>query len=60
VADIFDALGSPRCYKDAWPLEKIQALFTEERGRHFDPTLVDILFDKLDELIAIRERLPDQ
>lgn len=59
VADVFDALGSERCYKKAWPLEKIVDLFTSERGGHFDPTLVDILFEHIDEVAAIREALPD-
>ncbi len=60
VADVFDALGSDRCYKKAWPLEKIVALFKEERGRHFDPVLVDLLLDNLDEFIVIRDRYRDE
>ncbi len=43
VADVFDALGSDRCYKKAWPLEEILELFKKERGKHFDPKLVDLL-----------------
>lgn len=59
IADVFDALGSDRVYKQAWPLDKILNLFKEERGQHFDPSLVDIFFDHLDELLAIRERFND-
>lgn len=59
LADVFDALGSDRCYKKAWDDEKIFALFKEERGEHFDPKLIDIFFDHLDEFLAIRERLRD-
>jgi response regulator RpfG family c-di-GMP phosphodiesterase len=59
VADVFDALGSDRIYKDAWPLEKICNLFKEERGRHFDPALVDLLFAHLDQILAIRARHSD-
>lgn len=59
VADVFDALGSDRCYKKAWPLEKVLALFHEERGEHFDPALVDLLFKNLDEVCAIREQHAD-
>lgn len=59
IADVFDALGSDRVYKQAWPLEKILNLFKEERGQHFDPKLVDVFFDHLDELLAIRERFAD-
>ncbi|MBN2894345.1 MAG: HD domain-containing protein [Campylobacterales bacterium] len=59
VADVFDALGSKRCYKVPWEDEAIFAYFKEQRGLHFDPRLVDILFDHIDEFKAIRERLAD-
>jgi response regulator RpfG family c-di-GMP phosphodiesterase len=59
LADVFDALGSDRCYKKAWSDEKIFALFKEERGKHFDPKLVDIFFEHLDEFLKIRETFKD-
>lgn len=59
LADVFDALGSDRVYKKAWNDEKIFALFREERGKHFDPKLIDIFFENLDEFLAIRDRLKD-
>ena len=59
IADVFDALGSDRVYKKAWNDEKILNLFKEERGVHFDPKLVDIFFDKLDEIYAIRDSFRD-
>jgi len=60
VADVFDALGSDRCYKKAWPLEKILALFKEERGEHFDPLLVDLLMENLDTFLSIRDKFKDE
>lgn len=59
LADVFDALGSDRVYKKAWNDEQIFALFKEERGKHFDPTLIDIFFDHLNEFLTIREQLKD-
>lgn len=59
LADVFDALGSDRCYKKAWPLEKVLVLIQEERGEHFDPQLVDIFFANLGAFLTIRERFPD-
>ncbi len=59
LADVFDALGSRRCYKDPWPVERIRAFLLEQRGSKFDPSLVDLLFAGWDEALAIRERLPD-
>ena len=59
VADVFDALLSDRCYKQAWPLDKVVDFFRQERGRQFDPALVDLLLSRLDEVMAIRAGLPD-
>ena len=42
LADTFDALSSDRCYKKAWPLDKIMLFMEEERGRHFDSRCVDL------------------
>lgn len=59
VADVFDALGSSRVYKEAWSDEKIFKLFKEERGEQFDPKLIDIFFENLDEFLAIRDSMCD-
>jgi PAS domain S-box-containing protein len=59
VADVFDALGSDRVYKEKWNDEQIFNLFKEERGKQFDPQLVDIFFEHLDEFLAVRERFKD-
>ena len=55
IADVFDALGHDRVYKKAWPMENILDLFKEGRGKHFDPNLVDLFFDNLDEFLAVKE-----
>ena len=59
VADVFDALGSERCYKKAWELERIIDLFKEERGKQFDPQLIDLFIDNLDRFLEIRDRFAD-
>ena len=59
VADVFDALGSNRVYKKAWSDEEIFDLFKKERGKHFDPQLIDIFFDNLDKFLDIRNQLKD-
>ncbi|MDH4944833.1 HD domain-containing phosphohydrolase [Sulfurimonas sp. C5] len=59
LADVFDALGSERCYKEAWDDERIFALFKEERGKHFDPQLIDIFFEHLNEFLEVRDDLKD-
>ena len=47
VADVFDALGSQRCYKKPWNDEDIWAYFKEQKGKHFDPELIDLFFENL-------------
>lgn len=53
LADVFDALSQDRVYKKAWPLQQIIELIQNERGEHFDPTLVDLFFDNLEEIKQI-------
>ncbi|WP_276355581.1 DUF3369 domain-containing protein [Cohnella caldifontis] len=59
LADVFDALGSERVYKQAWPLEDILEFFRQQRGKHFDPRLVDIFFENLDAILKIRDQYGD-
>ncbi len=60
LADVFDALGNDRVYKKAWSDDKIFALFKEEKGRAFDPKLVDIFFDHIDDFLKVRDRLNER
>jgi len=59
LADVFDALSSARIYKKKWPLEEILNYIREQRGAHFDPRLVDIFMENLDEIMIICEKLSD-
>jgi response regulator RpfG family c-di-GMP phosphodiesterase len=59
LADVFDALGSSRVYKAAWELERILALIKEERGRHFDPQVVDVFFKELPSILEVRAQEAD-
>ncbi|WDP90724.1 MAG: DUF3369 domain-containing protein [Desulfobacter sp.] len=60
LADIFDALASKRVYKDAWPIEKVFNLLREERGRIFDPHLVDTALGHKSEILKIRAAYMDE
>lgn len=60
IADVFDALGSDRCYKKAWELDRILGLFKEERGHHFDPNLIDVFLGNLDDFLAVRDAYKDE
>jgi len=59
MADVFDALGSERCYKKAWDDDRIFKLFKDERGKHFDPTLVDLFFENIDVFLTTRTKYRD-
>ena len=53
VADVFDALLSPRPNRAAWSMEKVLEYFQEERGKSFDPALVDILLSQKERLVQL-------
>jgi putative two-component system response regulator len=50
VADVFDALVHKRPYKPAWPKEDAVAEIQRQRGRQFDPSLVDAFLRIIDRL----------
>ncbi|MEY3011510.1 MAG: Cyclic di-GMP phosphodiesterase response regulator RpfG [Pseudomonadota bacterium] len=54
LADVFDALTSPRVYKDAWSIDESVAYVRGLSGTHFDPRVVDAFMACLDELLEIR------
>ncbi len=56
LADVFDALTHARCYKEAWSIEETVKYIQEHRGTHFDPELVDIMIEHMDDFIAIYEQ----
>jgi response regulator RpfG family c-di-GMP phosphodiesterase/methanogenic corrinoid protein MtbC1 len=48
IADVFDALTSDRVYRKAFPVEEAVQMMREQRGRHFDPVLLDAFMEVLD------------
>lgn len=55
IADVFDALCSKRPYKKAFSIDEAFKILKESRGSHFDPTLVDIMFELRSYLEVIYE-----
>lgn len=53
VADVFDALLNKRPYKEAWPVEDAVAEIEANRGKHFDPAIVDAMLQCLPDLLEI-------
>lgn len=56
IADVLDALSSPRCYKQPWPEEKVKEEFIKQRGAQFQPELVDVLIEHWDEIYGVYRR----
>jgi putative two-component system response regulator len=56
IADVFDALTSARPYKQAWPLEKAVEYLEQQRGKHFEPRLVDLFLKQMPALLEVKER----
>lgn len=56
LADVFDALSSKRVYKPAMPLEKVMDIVIKEKGKHFDPLVVEAFIPALDKCIEIRDK----
>ncbi|MGB5866449.1 MAG: response regulator [Arcobacteraceae bacterium] len=59
IADVFDALGSHRCYKKAWEDSEIYNLLQEQSGKQFDPKLVDIFLENKAIFTEIRDKYAD-
>jgi len=56
VADVFDALTSERPYKSAWSIVDAVQLIRDGAGVHFDPDVVGVFLEHLDEILEIRDR----
>jgi putative two-component system response regulator len=59
VADVYDALSSPRPYKPAFAPERVMAIMREGRGTHFDPDVYDAFVESLDTFDTIRVEFAD-
>jgi HD-GYP domain-containing protein (c-di-GMP phosphodiesterase class II) len=59
IADVFDALVSPRCYKEPFPVERAFEIIKASSGTHFDPILVTEFIRIKDQIIDIMEEYSD-
>jgi putative two-component system response regulator len=55
VADVFDAISTDRVYRKAFTLGQSVEILKEGRGSHFDPELLDLFLDALDEVLVIKD-----
>ncbi len=59
IADVFDSLGSARCYKEKWCDDDIKIFLIEQRNKKFDAKIIDVFMDNYDEFCQIRVEHPD-
>jgi putative two-component system response regulator len=59
IVDVFDALSSERPYKKAFPLDKTISIMEEGRAVFFDPALLELFLNNIDEFVEIRDSLKD-
>lgn len=59
IADVFDALVTPRCYKKPVSYDEAFEIIKNESGEHFDPVIVEIFLSLKDEIIEINEKYAD-
>ena len=59
IADVFDALITKRVYKPAYSLEKTVEIMKANRGSHFDPDMLDVFLDNIDDFVEIKNRFPE-
>lgn len=58
LADVYDALVSQRIYKQAWDEQEVVKYINEEKGKHFDPELVEVFNEIYDVIRAVRSKYP--
>lgn len=60
LADVFDALTSKRCYKDAFSFDRARSIIISEDGSHFDPMMVESCLRLEKKMLEVQERFKDK
>jgi putative two-component system response regulator len=60
VADVFDALSSKRCYKDAMPVDECFEIMERESGTHFDPKVFAAFLNRRKQVVEVQLRYADE
>ncbi|GAU77078.1 HD domain-containing phosphohydrolase [Fusibacter sp. 3D3] len=59
IIDVFDALVSKRCYKEAIPIDEVFKIMRSESGKHFDPILLGLFLNEKEAIIKVLEEYVD-
>ena len=56
IADVFDALTSKRPYKEAFSVEESVDILKSSSGSHFDPLILDVFFESMEEILVVYDK----
>ncbi|MBP1748074.1 MAG: sensor cyclic diguanylate phosphodiesterase [Deltaproteobacteria bacterium] len=59
ICDVFDALSSGRTYKEPWEEARVLETMANEKGKHFDPEMLDVFFSNLEVVRNIMQLYPE-
>jgi putative two-component system response regulator len=59
ICDVFDALIAKRSYKKPYPLKKVSTIMLKDRGKRFDPEIVEIFLKAQQRMYEIYWELRD-
>ncbi len=60
LADVYDALVSKRCYKKPYSFKKSKGIILSEKGKHFDPMVVDAFFKQENQFFEVTDRYAEE
>jgi putative two-component system response regulator len=60
IVDVFDALATRRCYKPPWTSEEILEEFRTQKGKQFDPDLIDLFLNNAEKFQDILKKYPEE
>ena len=59
ICDVFDSLSHGRTHRDSWSIDKVIEYMKDQRDRRFDPRLLDLFLEHLEDILSINKRYPD-
>ncbi len=59
VSDVFDSLSCDRVYKKAWELDRVLEFMNEQKGKQFDPEIIELFLKNVDSFVRIKNRFED-
>jgi len=59
ICDVFDSITHGRQHRDPWDIERAADYLNSEKGKSFDPLLVDLFLENLEQVLQVNHDYPD-